>query len=94
MARVLCVMCNVRVASLVGQIFTRCSVSSKHILYSRKYWRSLDLVVLPQTTLFTLLVDLNVAVWYVFHTIGGFKCGGMVRYCHTYMHAEKKISRF
>ena len=34
------------------------------ILYSRKYWRSLNLVVLPQTTFLTLLADLNLAVWY------------------------------
>ena len=32
--------------------------------YSRKYWQSLNLVVLPQTTFFTLLADLNLAVWY------------------------------
>ena len=30
----------------------------------------------------------------VFHTIGGFKFGGMVRYCHTYMHAEKSLADF
>ena len=30
--------------------------------YSQKYWRSLNLAVLPQTTFLTLLTDLNLAV--------------------------------
>ena len=34
------------------------------IPYSREYWRSLNLAVLSQTTFFTLLADLNLAVWY------------------------------
>ena len=34
------------------------------IPYSREYWRSLNLEVLSQTMFFTLLADLNLAVWY------------------------------
>ena len=34
------------------------------IPYSRKYWRSLNLAVWPQTMFFTLFLDLNLAVWY------------------------------
>ena len=49
------------------------------IPYSRKYWRSLNLVVLPPND---------------FNTICGFKFGGMVKYCHTYMHAEKDLADF
>ena len=30
----------------------------------------------------------------VFHTIFGLKFGGMVRYRHRYMHAEKKLVDF
>ena len=43
------------------------------IPYSRKYWRSLNLVVWPKMTFLTPLVDLNLAVWYS-------------TYRHTYMH--------
>ena len=32
--------------------------------YSRKYWWSLNLAVLPQMTFLTLFADLNLAVWY------------------------------
>ena len=48
--------------------------------YSRKYWRSLNLAVWPQTMFFTLYLD--------------FKFGGRVRYRHTYMHAEKNLTDF
>ena len=34
------------------------------IPYSHEYWRSLNLAVLSQTKFFTLLADLNLAVWY------------------------------
>ena len=34
------------------------------IPYSRKYWWSLNLVVLPQMTFLTPFADLNLAVWY------------------------------
>ena len=37
-----------------------------YVSYSWKYWRSLNLVVLPQTIFFALLADLNLAVWYGF----------------------------
>ena len=45
---------------------------------SWKYWQSLNLAVLPQTVFLTLLVDLNLVVWY----------GNM------YMHTEKKVGEF
>ena len=42
-----------------------CLITTNYsIPYSRKYWRSLNLAVLPQTTFLTLLADLNLAVWY------------------------------
>ena len=34
-----------------------------YVLYSRKYWRSLNLAVWPKTTFLTPLVDLNLAVY-------------------------------
>ena len=51
------------------------------IPYSRKYCRSLNLVVLPQTMFLTPLVDLNLAVWY------------SIAIC-TCIHAEEKLVDF
>ena len=34
------------------------------ILYSRKYWRELNLAVEPKIAIARILADLNLAVWY------------------------------
>ena len=54
------------------------------IPYSRKYWWSLNFVVLPQVMLLTLFADLNLVVWYgiAIRTcrIPGKKFGGFYRF--------------
>ena len=39
-------------------------INTHYIPYSRKYWRSLNLAVWPQTTFLAPLLELNLAVWY------------------------------
>ena len=62
--RILCLHCeivsHIVLTTCTCTLYTICCT----ILYSRKYWRSLNLAVLPQMTFLTLLADLNLAIWY------------------------------
>ena len=51
----------VRIAILASRMR---SYFLEHILYSWKYWRSLNLAVWAPNNVFHTIADLNLAVWY------------------------------